>query len=339
MRIVIVTDAWSPQINGVVRTLVTMRDELTRRGHQVTVIAPDQYRSVACPTYPEIRLALATRRGVGARIAAADADAVHISTEGPLGVAARRWCIDRGLPFTTAYHTQFPAYVAGRTGLPEAMFWHYIRWFHSPAAAIMAATATLRCELAAHGLAHTRAWGRGVDLAAFRPEAPVPAAYADLPRPILLNVGRIAIEKNVAAFLETSFAGTKVVVGDGPLQAELQRRHPDVVWLGALQGEALAGAYAGADAFVFPSRTDTFGLVMVEALACGTPVAAYPVAGPIDVLSDEVGCMSEELGASISGALTRDRTACAAYARRFSWSASADQFLAALAPLDFSAAA
>lgn len=339
MRIVIVTDAWSPQVNGVVRTLVTTRSELEKRGHNVTIVAPDQYRSVACPTYPEIRLALATTNAIGARIAAADADAVHISTEGPLGIAARRWCIERGLPFTTAYHTQFPAYVAGRTGLPESMFWRYIRWFHRPSVAIMAATTTLRCELAAHGLPNTRAWGRGVDLEAFTPYAPPPAVYARLPRPILLNVGRVAVEKNIGAFLETPFAGSKVVVGDGPLQAEFQRRHSDVTWLGALHGEALAGAYAGADAFVFPSRTDTFGLVMAEALACGTPVAAYPVAGPIDVLSDDVGCMADDLGDAIAGALTRDRRRCTGYARRFSWSASADQFLSALAPLDIRAAA
>lgn len=339
MRIVIVTDAWAPQVNGVVRTLVTTRTELEKRGHRVTVIAPDQYRSVACPTYPEIRLALTTRAAIGERIAAADADAVHISTEGPLGVAARRWCLRRGLPFTTAYHTQFPAYVAGRTGLPEAMFWRYIRWFHAPASAIMAATATLRCELAAHGLPHTRTWGRGVDLEAFTPDAPPPAAYADLPRPILLNVGRVAVEKNIAAFLSTPCPGSKVVVGDGPLRAELERRHPDVTWLGALHGDALAGAYAGADAFVFPSLTDTFGLVMIEALACGTPVAAFPVAGPVDVLSREAGSMASDLGEAIAGALTRDRAACAAHAGRFSWSASVDQFLAALAPLDFRVAA
>jgi len=339
VRIVIVTDAWTPQVNGVVRTLVTTCAELERRGHPVTVIAPDQYRTIACPTYPEIRLALTGARAIGARIAAARADAVHIATEGPLGLAARRWCVARGVPFTTAYHTQFPAYVAGRTRLPEAMLWRYIRWFHAPSAAIMAATPTLRRELAAHGLPHTRAWGRGVDLDAFSPSAAPPAIYANLPRPILLNVGRIAVEKNLRAFLCADVPGSKVVVGEGPMRAELQRRHPDVTWLGALHGSALVGAYAGADAFVFPSRTDTFGLVMAEALSCGTPVAAFPVAGPIDVLSDEVGCMDEDLEVAIAAALTRDRTVCAAYARRFSWSRSADQFLAALSPLDFQTAA
>lgn len=339
MKIVIVTDAWSPQVNGVVRTLVTIRSELERRGHRVTIVAPDQYRSVACPTYPEIRLALATRRSVGARIAAARADAVHISTEGPLGVAARRWCLDRGLPFTTAYHTQFPAYVAGRTGLPEAMFWRYISWFHRPSAAIMAATTTLRCELAAHGLTNTRPWGRGVDLDLFTPDAAPPAIYAGLPRPILLNVGRVAVEKNIEAFLETPFAGSKVVVGDGPAKAELSQRYPDVHWLGPLHGAALAGAYAGADAFVFPSRTDTFGLVMVEALACGTPVAAFPVPGPLDVLTDAAGCMSDSLDEAIAGALTRDRSHCREWAGAFSWAASADQFLSALALLEVRAAA
>ena len=339
MKIAIVTDAWTPQVNGVVRTLVTIRSELERRGHRITVIAPNQYRSVACPTYPEIRLALATVRSVGLRIAAARADAVHISTEGPLGVAARRWCIDQGLPFTTAYHTQFPAYISGRTGLPEAMFWRYISWFHRPSSAIMAATTTLRCELAAHGLAHTRSWGRGVDLDLFEPGAVPPSLFARLPRPILLNVGRVAVEKNIEAFLETPFKGSKVVVGEGPAMADLKRRYPEVHWLGALHGSALAGAYAGADAFVFPSRTDTFGLVVVEALACGTPVAAFPVPGPIDILTNAVGAMNADLSEAIASALTRDRSACPAFAAQYSWAASADQFLAALAPLDVRAAA
>lgn len=216
MNIVVVTDAWTPQVNGVVRTVATVADELRRRGHALTVIAPDAWRSIPCPTYPEIRLALAARRAVGRRIAAARPQAVHIATEGPLGLAARRWCMARALPFTTAYHTQFPDYVARRTGLPPAWFWRYIRWFHAPAQAVMAATATLRAQLATQGLPRTRPWGRGVDLQAFGPDVPAHPAYADLPRPILVNVGRVAVEKNLDAFLALDRPGTKVVVGDGP---------------------------------------------------------------------------------------------------------------------------
>lgn len=333
MRITIVTDAWRPQVNGVVRTIATVVEELEARGHQVTLIAPDQYRSMACPTYPEIRLALATRRGVGAKISAAASDAIHIATEGPLGLAARRWCLARKLPFTTAYHTQFPDYIAERTGLPPRFFWRYIRWFHAPSMAIMAATDTVARQLAEHGLPHSVRWGRGVDLKLFTPGRPPHPKLEGLARPILLYVGRIAVEKNIEAFLACKHRGTKVIVGDGPARAELEARHPEATWLGTLAGEALASVYSGADVFVFPSRTDTFGLVMIEALASGTPVAAFPVQGPLDVLAPGVGAMSENLDEAVADALRLDRGACAAYAQNFTWSASADQFLAGLAPV------
>jgi glycosyltransferase involved in cell wall biosynthesis len=333
MRIALVTDAWAPQVNGVVRTLEAVRATLERQGHAVAVISPDLYASLPCPTYPEIRLAMATSRSVGQRIAAFGADAVHLATEGPLCLAARRWCLRHGLPFTTAYHTQFPDYVEKRTGMPAAWIWHYIRWFHAPARAVLVSTPSIRHTLTAHGVAHLRHWGRGVDLAQFTPDAPPPAAFAGLARPIQLYVGRVAVEKNIAAFLATRQPGTRVVVGDGPARAELERLYPDALFLGALGGRALAGAYAGADVMVFPSRTDTFGLVMIEALACGTPVAAYPVSGPVDVLTPATGAMREDLGAAIAEALTRDRAACAAYGRSFSWEASAAQFLSALAPI------
>jgi glycosyltransferase involved in cell wall biosynthesis len=332
MRIMIVTDAWSPQVNGVVRTLQTVRAELEKMGHEVEVISPDLFRSIPCPTYSEIRLALTTRRAVGARIEAFAPDSLHIATEGPLGLAARRWCLARGHHFTTAYHTQFPQYLAKRTKLPPRLFWRYIAWFHRPARAVMASTQTLRGELHANGLAVTRLWGRGVDLACFRPDAAPHQALAGLARPIQLYVGRVAVEKNVEAFLECRYPGSKVVVGDGPALVGLRRKYPKVHFLGALRGDPLAAAYAGADVFVFPSRTDTFGLVMIEALACGTPVAAYPVPGPIDVLTDAVGAMDEDLDAAIASALTRDRGACARYGRSFSWEASASQFRAALEP-------
>jgi len=331
MRILIVTDAWNPQVNGVVRTLQALRVELERIGHAVSLISPDLFASLPCPTYPEIKLALAGRKRIAAAIAAAAPDAVHIATEGPLGLAARRWCIANRFPFTTAYHTQFPEYVARRTGLPAAWLWNYIRWFHAPAHAVLVSTRTIARLLEAHGLDRVRLWGRGVDLACFHPgHAPHPA-LADMPRPIQLYVGRVAVEKNIEAFLNTAHPGSKIVVGDGPALKDLQRRYPEVIFLGSLRGDALASAYASADVFVFPSRTDTFGLVMIEALACGTPVAAYPVPGPIDVLNDEVGCMDADLGTAIAAALGRDRAACAAYGRSFTWETSARQFEAALA--------
>ncbi|HEV2570080.1 glycosyltransferase family 1 protein [Sphingomonas sp.] len=333
MRIAIVTDAWSPQVNGVVRTLQAVAHELETMGHQVLVISPDLYGSVPCPTYPEIRLALALTRSVGNRIAAFEAEAVHLATEGPLCLAARRWCLNRMRPFTTAYHTQFPDYVAARTGLPKELFWRYIRWFHTPAEAVLVSTPSIRRTLEVNGIACVKPWGRGVDLETFTPNAPPPALFATLPRPIQLYVGRVAIEKNLEAFLALDTPGSKVVVGDGPARAELERRFPSAHFLGARSGRALAGAYAAANVFVFPSRTDTFGLVMIEALACGTPVAAYPVSGPIDVLTERVGAMRDDLGRAIIEALTLDRQACAAFGAGFSWRASAQQFVEALVPV------
>lgn len=330
MRIAIVTDAWTPQVNGVVRTLQTVRRELEAMGHVVDVISPDLYGSVPCPTYPEIRLALARPASVGQTIAAMRPDAVHLATEGPLCLAARRWCLRGGVPFTTAYHTHFPDYVAQRTGLPASWFWRYIRWFHGPAQAVLVSTASVREQLRAHGVANVRHWGRGVDLGFFTPDAAAFAPYADLPRPIQLYVGRVAVEKNIEAFLRTSQPGSKVVVGDGPARSALERAYPDAHFLGPLFGAPLASAYAGADIFVFPSRTDTFGLVMIEALACGTPVAAYPVTGPVDVLTPETGAMSEDLDTAISNALACDRQRCAEHGRSFSWERSAREFLSGL---------
>jgi len=339
MRIAIATDAWEPQVNGVVRTLQAVRRELEAAGHEVALISPDLFASLPCPTYPEIRLAFAAARTVGRRIADFAPDAIHIATEGPVGLAARRWCVREGLPFTTAYHTQFPDYVAQRSPVPAEWIWAYIRWFHAPSAAVLASTPTVRRTLAAHGIAHVRHWGRGVDLACFGPDAPPHPAFAALPRPIQLYVGRVAPEKNIGAFLATRQPGSKVIVGDGPARASLAAAHPRVRFLGPLAGAALAGAYAGADVFVFPSRTDTFGLVMIEALASGTPVAAYPVSGPIDILDTPVAGMAEDLDAAIAAALTRSRAACAAYGRRFTWAASAAQFADALAPIVHSCAA
>ena len=311
MRILIVTDAWAPQMNGVVRTLQTVRGELEREGCEVHVISPDLFRNIPCPTYSEIRLALTTRRRVGRMIEALAPDCLHIATEGPLGLAARRWAIRRGARFTTAYHTQFPDYVAKRTKLPASWFWKYISWFHRPARAVMVSTPTMQKELAARGLPSTRLWGRGVDLACFTPHAGLHPAFAALPKPIQLYVGRVAIEKNIGAFLDCVHPGSKVVVGDGPGLAGLRKRYPEVHFLGTLRGRELASAYTSAEVFVFPSRTDTFGLVMIEALACGAPVAAFPVPRPLDVLTPETGAMHADLDAAIASALRLDRGACA----------------------------
>ena len=332
MRIALVTDAWAPQVNGVVRTLGAVTAELARRGHEIEVISPGEYRSLPCPTYPEIRLALAGSHTVGARLAEFVPEAIHISTEGPLGWAARRWCLANGRQFTTAYHTQFPEYLARRSHLPASVFWPYIRRFHGPASGVMVATETIRAQLAAHGITQLREWSRGVDLAQFGPNIAPPDLFFDLPRPIQLYVGRVAVEKNIEAFLANSHRGSKVVVGDGPALARLRAVFPEAHFVGQQSGKALAACYAGADVFVFPSRTDTFGLVMIEALACGTPVAAYPVPGPLDVLTPESGCMAETLEDAIAGALTLDRERCLARGRAFSWEASTDQFLAALTP-------
>jgi glycosyltransferase involved in cell wall biosynthesis len=336
MRIAIVTDAWAPQVNGVVRTLEAVIAELRAGGHEVLVVSPSGAPSLPCPTYPEIRLALMTPATVGRRIAAFGAEAVHIATEGPLGLCARRWCRARRLPFTTAYHTQFPDYVAARTGADPEWVWRYVRWFHEPAAAVLASTATIERTLRAHGLERVRRWGRGVG-PAFRPLGAAEPRMAAARRaaggaPVLLHVGRVAVEKNIEAFLAAEVAGVKVVVGDGPARAALERRFPHALFLGALFGDELAAAYRSADALVFPSRTDTFGLVMIEALACGTPVAAYPVPGPIDVLTPFTGAIDDRLEDAIARALTLDRATCAAAGAGFTWAASARQFLDALAP-------
>lgn len=332
--IAIVTDAWFPQVNGVVRSLSTTADMLRRWGHEVHIIAPSDYLSIPCPTYPEIRLALTMPRVIARRLARLAPDAVHIATEGPLGLAARNHCVRRKIPFTTAYHTQFPDYIARRTGLPARSFWPYIRWFHRPAERVMVATQSIREELRAQGIGRLHHWGRGVDFTCFSPDAPPPPEYADLPRPIMLYVGRVAVEKNLEAFLACPYSGSKVVVGDGPARASLEARFPDAHFLGRRSGRELAGCYAGADVFVFPSRTDTFGLVMIEALACGTPVAAFPVPGPLDIVTDAVGALSDRLPRAIDAALYCDRADCAAYGARFSWEAATRQFLAGLVPLE-----
>lgn len=336
MRIAIATDAWSPQVNGVVRTLQSVRAELERQGHEVLVVSPDRFYSMPCPTYPEIRLAFARTAAVGKMLADFRPHAIHLATEGPVCLAARRWCLAQGFPFTTAYHTQFPDYVSARIGIDPGWIWRYITWFHWPAQAVLASTPSIAATLREHGLDRIRHWGRGVDLSVFGPNVPPDAEMAALKAagggPLQLYVGRVAVEKNIEAFLDSSHPGTKVIVGDGPARGTLAAKYPQAHFLGPKFGADLAACYTAADVFVFPSKTDTFGLVMIEALASGVPVAAYPVTGPVDVLKPGVGVMDDDLDVAIAGALALDRGACAAYGQGFTWEASARQFLDALVP-------
>ncbi len=331
-RILIVSDAWHPQVNGVVRTLSTVTVELRDMGHTVEVIGPGGFRTVACPSYPEIALSVFPGRRLARLIEAFQPDSLHIATEGPLGIAARRWARRRQFPFTTAFHTRFPEYVRARTRLPAGPIYAWMRRFHASGQGTMVATASLRAELAARGFRNIRPWSRGVDLSLFRPE---PQENWNLPRPIFIYVGRVAVEKNIGAFLALDLPGSKVVVGGGPQLAALRRDWPHVMFTGAKHGPDLARAYAGADVFVFPSLTDTFGLVILEALACGTPVAAFPVTGPVDVLADaggRIGAVNADLRAAALEALTADRAACRRHAERYTWRACAESFLSHLVP-------
>jgi glycosyltransferase involved in cell wall biosynthesis len=341
LKIAIATDAWFPQVNGVVRTLAATVAELDRRGHEVELITPQRFATVPLPGYSSIRLALAPRYNARRLLDAFAPDVVHIPTEGPIGWSARSWCQTRGVPFTSAFHTRFPDYAALRTGISAERFWPIMRRFHAPSRAVLVATRGLADELVSRGIEQTRIWSRGIDGWIFRPDGPVHPELAKLPGPILLNVGRIAPEKNLAAFLAAPVAGSKVVVGEGPALAELERRYPEAHFVGPMAGEELASAYRTADCFVFPSLTDTFGLVMIEALACGVQVAALPVPGPLDVLGPNgrgvdddfpatVGALDRDLAVAIGRALHLDRQAAGVYGSRFSWEAATDQFLAAV---------
>jgi len=333
-RILIVSDAWRPQVNGVVRTLATVADELARKGRLVEVVGPDRFRTVPTPTYPDIRLAVLPGRKLSRMIEAFAPDALHIATEGPLGIAARAWARRRGAAFTTSFHTKFPEYVQARIGLPPGISYAWLRRFHNAGSGVMVATQSLHDELAARGFANIRPWTRGVDLALFRPE---PREPWELPRPLFLYVGRVAIEKNIRAFLDLGLPGSKAVVGGGPQLEELRRAYPAVRFTGPRFGEELARSYAGADVFVFPSLTDTFGLVLLESLACGTPVAAFPVTGPRDVVAGaagRIGAVDADLRTAALRALDADRAACRAHAERFSWRACAELFLAHLVAMD-----
>jgi glycosyltransferase involved in cell wall biosynthesis len=331
LRIALVSDAWAPQINGVARTLRMLVDELENAGHALEIVTPDRFRTIPCPTYPEIRLALRPRRRIAALFEAHRPQAIHIATEGPLGMAARRLCLTRGLPFTTAFHTKFPEYVAARFAVPTSWSYAWLRRFHAPSRGVMVATETVRRDLHHRGFAQLKHWGRGVDDTLFDPARRV-EEYG-LPRPIFLFVGRVAVEKNLPAFLDLDLPGSKLIVGDGPLLDRFRRRYPAVHFTGTREGEELARVYASADVFVFPSLTDTFGLVLLEALASGVPVAAYPVAGPLDVIGDSrVGALDRDLHKAAMAALAIPRARAREFAQTYSWSASAAQFLDNLAP-------
>ena len=330
MRILLVTDAWAPQVNGVVVTLRNTLRWLERWGHEVRVISPEGFRTFPMPTYPEIPLAILPRREVSRRIHEFEPDAIHIATEGPLGSAARAHCMKHGLAFTTAYHTCFPEYVKPRFGIPLGITYSWMRRFHAPSSGVLVATPVIRELLEARGFANVVDWGRGVDGELFHPVA---ERFREYPRPVFVYVGRVAVEKNLPAFLSLDLPGTKIVVGDGPQRKELEAHFPDAIFVGAKAGAELASYYQRADVFVFPSRTDTFGLVLVEAMACGTPVAAFPVRGPIDVVKDaEAGVLDNDLGAAALAALGLDRNKVQRYAERFSWETATRQFVSSLVP-------
>jgi glycosyltransferase involved in cell wall biosynthesis len=331
MQVLIATDAWHPQINGVVRTLDRTAQEIKQLGHTVEMVTPDRFRHVPMPTYPEIPLSLMPGRKVGRIIRDTQPDAVHIATEGPLGLAARDYCIKARIPFTTSFHTRFPEYINLRLRIPVSWGYRFMRWFHAPAVRTMVATGSLKDELEAKGFEHLAIWSRGVDTEIFQPRE---RDFLTDPRPIFMFVGRVAIEKNIEAFLDLDLPGTKYVVGDGPDLEKLREHYPKVRFPGYKTGVELSRYYSAADAMVFPSRTDTFGLVLLEAMACGTPVAAYPVQGPADiVIEGETGAIDENLEEAAKRALEVSRDACRQYALSKSWTENTRRFVELLSPV------
>jgi glycosyltransferase involved in cell wall biosynthesis len=331
MRILIATDAWRPQVNGVVRTLISLARSTPGLGVEIDFLTPEGFPSVGVPTYPGLRVALPNRGEIARRIEAASPEAIHIATEGPIGWAVRAYCCRRKLAFTTSYTTRFPEYIAVRSIIPAAMSYAVLRHFHAASAMTMVATGSLHQELSARGFRRLGYWTRGVDTDLFNPDHP---AELGLPRPVFMTMGRVAVEKNIEAFLSLDLGGSKVVVGDGPQKADLAHKYPDVKFLGEKTGAELTAHLAAADVFVFPSRTDTFGVVQLEALACGTPVAAFPVTGPLDVIADHpIGALDEDLRSACLRALDISRDACRRFALERSWENSARQFIGNLCAL------
>jgi len=325
MRVLIATDAWHPQINGVVRTLTSLAESARRLGVSVDFLSPEGFPSFPLPSYPDLRIAWPDRAEIARRIDAAAPDAIHIATEGPVGLLARAHCLQRRLPFTTSYTTRFPEYISARWPIPEAWSYAALRRFHARASITMVSTPSLMMTLRQHGFSNLGLWTRGVDTDTFTPGN---AVQLDLPRPIFLSAGRVAVEKNLEAFLALNLPGSKVVIGDGPQLAEIKHRFPRAHYLGALTAPQLAAHMAAADVFVFPSLTDTFGVVQLEALACGLPVAAFPVMGPKDVIADHpIGVLSEDLRGACLAALNLSRDACRRFALGHSWETSALQFI------------
>ena len=325
MHILIATDAWAPQVNGVVNSLKAMTSAAQHQGARFTFITPQHFHTLPMPTYPDIRLSLVTSRPIGVMIEKSGAEHIHIATEGPIGLAARAHCQKVKRPFTTSYHTRFPEYVAARAPIPLSWTYPLMRRFHNSGIGTMVSTPSVEADLARRGFVNLMRWSRGVDHTLFNPSRRVDFGFKG---PVFLDVGRVAVEKNIEAFLELDLPGSKVVVGDGPARKALEHKYPDAHFLGMKSGVALAQAYASADVFVFPSRTDTFGIVLLEALASGLPVAAYPVTGPLDVIGGtQAGCLDENLHHACMEALRIPREAALALAKTYSWDNSARQFL------------
>jgi glycosyltransferase involved in cell wall biosynthesis len=327
-RITIVTDAWHPQVNGVVRSLENTIRVMGEMGHEVLTVNPERYNNIPLPSYPEIRVSLARYRTVAKDIEQFQPSFVHIATEGPLGFQARRWCLKNKMPFSTSYHTRFPEYVSARLPLSKGLVYKFVRRFHNAGNLCMVATESLENELTHFGFRNMSRWTRGIDTSQYHPRPLEPEPFG-LKRPIFLSVGRVAVEKNLPAFLDLDLPGTKLVVGDGPDREKLERRHPDVHFTGSKFGEELAAIYAQADVFVFPSKTDTFGNVILEALSSGVPVAAYPVTGPGDILGGfpEAGSLNPDLRQACLDALDCSRQAACELGQSYTWEAATEQFV------------
>lgn len=325
MKVAIVTDAWEPQVNGVVTTMRNTRKHVEKLGHRVQMITPDQFYSIPCPMYEEIRLSLKPYRKLATLLEAGQPDTIHIATEGPLGAAANKYCTRHGIPFTSSLHTRFPEYIRMRAPVPLNVSYYYLRNFHNAAQNTLVRTSTQKKELEKRGFRNLRVWPGAVDTDLFRFRG---KDALSLRRPISMYMGRVAIEKGLDEFLQLNLPGTQVVVGGGPDLNRLKSRYPKAVFTGPKFGEELAGILSAADVFVFPSRTDTFGLCMLEAMACGVPVAAFPVPGPLDVVvNGSTGSLNTDLKKAILQALTLDGDACLEFAMDHNWENSTHRFL------------